>query len=106
MNDYLATVRGFVFGENQIFFRRIDGLWGCQAPLAPRVFVGVGGGYFRDYARPDKIHPDAYISINEASLHAGTKSISLCILIAVGFGFRGLDDAGHVSSNLNTSAAQ
>ncbi|WP_255415466.1 hypothetical protein [Ruegeria sp. Alg231-54] len=44
--------------------------------------------------------------MDEASLHAGTRPISLCILIAVGFGFRGLDDAGHVSRILTTSAAQ
>lgn len=78
---------------------------GRPSSTGPRVFVGVGG-YFRDFAWPDKTHPDAYRSIDEASLHAGTRLISLRTSIAVGFGFRGLDDASHVARILITSAAQ
>ncbi len=80
-------------------------MWGGPVPLAP-VFLSGWGGYFRDFAWPDKTHPDAYRSIDEASLHAGTRLISLRTSIAVGFGFRGLDDASHVARILITSAAQ
>ncbi len=79
---------------------------GRPSSTGPGLFIGMGG-YIRDFPWPDKTQPRGLHSTNdEASLHAGARSISLCILIAVGFGFRGLDEAGHVACILITPAAQ